>query len=80
HVAIRGWSTYFKTVDGYPSTKSGVIAKILQEGGFVPSRVAVIGDGISDEEAARVNGCTFFAIGSPADLAAVGQALGASDV
>ena len=80
HVAARGWTSHFKSVDGHPSTKTGTVAKILSEGGFAPRRIAVIGDGVSDEEAARANGCRFLAIRSPKDLAAAGQILGAAHV
>jgi len=80
HVAARGWTAHFKSVDGHPSSKIETVAKILEKGGFAPSRVAVIGDGVSDEEAARVNGCRFLAIRCSADLAAAGQILVAAHV
>ena len=80
HVAARGWAAHFKSVDGYPVTKPGKVAKILRDGGFSPGRVAVIGDGVSDEDAARANGCRFLAIRSAADLAAAGKILGAAYV
>ncbi|MBC8037416.1 MAG: HAD family hydrolase [Rhizobiales bacterium] len=80
HVAARGWTGHFKTVDGHPATKIGKVATVLSEGGFEPRRVAVIGDGVSDEEAASANGCRFLAIRSPADLAAVGRILGVANV
>ena len=80
HVAVRGWKNHFRSVDGHPSTKAGTVAKILSENRFAPSRVAVVGDGISDEEAASANGCRFLAIRSPTDLALAAQTLGMDDV
>lgn len=79
-IAARGWSAHFKSVDGHPTSKTETVAKILKDGGFAPNRIAVIGDGISDEEAARANGCRFLAIKGPADLAAAGRILGAVNV
>jgi len=80
HVAARGWTNHFRSVDGHPSTKAGTVAKILIENRFTPSRVAVVGDGISDEEAASANGCRFLAIRSPADLVLAAQTLGMANV
>ncbi len=79
-VAARGWTAHFKSVRGHPFTKIQTVAKILSDGGVEPHRVAVVGDSVSDEEAARANGCQFLAIRSPADLAAAGRILGGSHV
>ncbi len=80
HVAARGWSGHFCTVEGHPTVKVAKVASVLRNGGFAATRVAVIGDGVSDEEAARANGCRFIAIRQPADLAEAGRILGVSDV
>jgi phosphoglycolate phosphatase-like HAD superfamily hydrolase len=80
HVEARGWTSYFATVSGYPAEKAAKVAAVLRGGRFRPERVAVVGDGISDEEAARANGCTFVAVGTPADLAAAARILGVSNV
>jgi beta-phosphoglucomutase-like phosphatase (HAD superfamily) len=80
HVAARGWADHFASVNGYPVCKVEKVAAILSDTGFAPRRVAVIGDGISDEEAARANECRFFCIQSSTDLAAVGRMLGATSV
>jgi hypothetical protein len=37
--------------------------------------LVVIGDGISDEEAARTNGCVFIKIAAPADLVTAARQL-----
>jgi phosphoglycolate phosphatase-like HAD superfamily hydrolase len=75
HVAVRGWNPYLKGIDGYPTTKRDRIAAVIAARRLDPSRVAMVGDGISDEEAAAANGCTFFAIRAPEDLMRVGQSL-----
>ncbi|MBI3672213.1 MAG: HAD family hydrolase [Rhizobiales bacterium] len=80
HVAARGWSGHFRSVDGYPTAKSAKIAAVLASDAAAGSRLAVIGDGPSDEEAARANGCTFFAIRRPTDLMTAARALGARHV
>jgi phosphoglycolate phosphatase len=80
HADARGWTRHFKSVDGHPTTKVSKVASILDHKGFAPDRVAMVGDGVSDEEAASANGCVFLAIRSPADLAAIGRILGACDV
>ena len=69
HVAARGWSQNFRGVDGYPTTKRDRIAAVIAALGCPASRVAMVGDGISDAEAAEVNGCAFLAIRAPEDLA-----------
>jgi phosphoglycolate phosphatase len=73
HVAARGWNPFFRTVDGYPTSKSSRVAEILKSHGLAPGRLAVVGDGVSDEAAAKDNGCVFLAIRAPGDLAAAGR-------
>jgi phosphoglycolate phosphatase-like HAD superfamily hydrolase len=73
HASARGWSRYFRSVDGYPTSKTVRVAEILASGGFAPQRLAVVGDGISDEAAARDNGCIFLAIRAPGDLGQAGR-------
>lgn len=75
HVEARGWSAFFASVEGYPSAKPARVAALIAEAGLSPSRVAVVGDGVSDAEAAAANGCAFFAIRAPQDLARAGKAL-----
>lgn len=80
HVAARGWAAHFLSVDGYPTTKQSKIGEIVSARHLDPGRVAMVGDGISDEEAAAANRCAFFAIRAPGDLARVGRLLEGSDV
>ena len=75
HVASRGWTPYLKGVDGYPTTKRDRIAAVIAARRLDPLRVAMVGDGISDEEAAAANGCAFFAIRAAEDLMRVAQSL-----
>lgn len=70
---LRGWSRYFDGIFGYPSRKANVVRDILISETIRPHRLAVIGDGISDEEAARANGCVFIRIKTPSDLAHVAR-------
>jgi phosphoglycolate phosphatase-like HAD superfamily hydrolase len=75
HVVARGWSAYFTSVDGYPTTKQAKIADIMAAGRLPPHRVAMVGDGISDEEAAAANGCAFFPIRARDDLVRIAAIL-----
>jgi phosphoglycolate phosphatase-like HAD superfamily hydrolase len=72
---LRGWSSYFDEVFGYPARKVDVVGKILRTARIRPDRLAVIGDGISDEEAARANDCVFIRIVEPSDLASAAREL-----
>jgi phosphoglycolate phosphatase-like HAD superfamily hydrolase len=77
---LRGWSRYFNDIFGYPARKADVVRELLQTNGIKPHRLVVIGDGISDEEAARFNDCVFIKISVPADLANVARRLELSHV
>lgn len=80
HVEARGWEPYFVTIEGHPAVKAVEVKRVIDAGGFKPQRVAVVGDGISDEQAARANGCRFVAIKTPENLAGAGRILGAPNV
>ncbi len=80
HVAARGWQAHFSSVDGHPTEKISKVAQVIAAGGYLSERVAVIGDGVSDAEAARANGCRFIAIEHSGDLAKAGRILGVPDV
>jgi beta-phosphoglucomutase-like phosphatase (HAD superfamily) len=73
HTEARGWSRFFRSVDGYPTSKTLRVAEILTAGGYSPQRLAVVGDGISDEAAATENGCVLLAIKEPGDLVRAGR-------
>lgn len=75
HVAARGWGDYFRSVEGHPTTKRDKLAALIAQGGLDPQRVAMVGDGVSDAEAAAANGCVFFAITADDDLARIGLTL-----
>lgn len=55
----RGLGRYLSGVWGYPHRKPEVLARLLRESGSDPTKVLVIGDGISDAEAARLNGTRY---------------------
>lgn len=75
HVAARGWTPYFMSVEGYPTVKRERIAAVITARKLDPARVAMVGDGISDEEAAAANACAFYRIAAPEDLMRAGQSL-----
>lgn len=64
----RGWSAQVTACFGHPHDKSESIAAILAGDGLQPFELAVVGDGISDQEAAAANNCPFFHIAAADDL------------
>jgi phosphoglycolate phosphatase-like HAD superfamily hydrolase len=72
----RGWSRHLDGIHGYPARKGDVVASLMQEGGHPAAATLVVGDGISDAEAARVNGAVFHRIAPPADLSPVARLMG----
>ena len=69
--AALGISPGDATSRARPADKAALVAALKSRGDVV----AMVGDGISDEEAAAANGCTFFVIRAPEDLMRVGQSL-----
>ena len=59
-----------------PTRKADVVRDILRSERIKPDRLAVVGDGISDEEAARANGCVFIKIADAVRSCAGGAAVG----
>ena len=57
----RGIDRFFTGVHGSPPAKPRLLAEIIETGGFDAERVLMIGDGVSDLEAARHAGCLFLA-------------------
>jgi len=53
----RGWDVWLSDIRGYPARKPDTLAEWI--GRFGADRVTVIGDGISDAEAAMLNGARF---------------------
>lgn len=55
----RGWLKLIDGVHGYPSRKSDTLRAVVAQTGGDAARVLTVGDGPSDEEAARAIGCPF---------------------
>ena len=72
----RGWQGLVEEAYGYPAAKPEIIARVLRRLGKAPGSAAVVGDGVSDADAALLNGCPFFGISGPQDLESVADELG----
>ncbi len=70
-LAARGWTSLVREAFGFPQRKPEVVARLLQRHAIGSSQLLVIGDGISDREAAERNGCAFHAITGPQSLLSV---------
>lgn len=55
----RGWLDQITGAFGHPNEKPKTVAALMARHGAGPDATAVIGDGVSDEAAARENGCHF---------------------
>lgn len=58
-VERRGWGSIVRQAWGFPNRKPEVLAMLLARHACPPDRALVVGDGVSDEAAARANGCEF---------------------
>jgi phosphoglycolate phosphatase-like HAD superfamily hydrolase len=67
----RGWTEFIREGFGYPQTKHEVVAHLVGRHGIAPHRLLVVGDGVSDHEAAARNGAAFHHIRSNADLVTI---------
>ena len=88
-VRRRGLERYFDAVHGSPPAKREWISRLLLAGRWQPERVVMVGDGLSDFEAARDSGVHFvgrvtprhnpFSPGTPvvADLTSLVEAISA---
>jgi phosphoglycolate phosphatase-like HAD superfamily hydrolase len=74
-VQARGWDALVSDVFGYPRDKTVTVAELLSLHGIAAGRLAVIGDGASDQRSAAANDCVFFPVRRPEDLAAIGHRL-----
>lgn len=60
-VRERGLEQFFVAVHGSPPAKGALLVEIIEAGGFEAEKVLMIGDGVSDLEAANHAGCCFLA-------------------
>ncbi len=67
----RGWIPYIAAWFGHPRDKSATLAALIARHGGDPTRIAVVGDGSSDERAAAAHGCPFFRAGGPVSLSSI---------
>jgi phosphoglycolate phosphatase-like HAD superfamily hydrolase len=58
-VSRRGLADYFTAVHGSPPGKPQIITRLLAERGWHADRVVMVGDGMSDYEAACATGIRF---------------------
>lgn len=58
-VQRRGMAQYFKAVYGAPEKKHAHAARILENEGYKPDRVLMVGDAMADYEAAKATGINF---------------------
>jgi phosphoglycolate phosphatase-like HAD superfamily hydrolase len=80
-VRRRGWLPLVDAVYGYPRRKVDTVRQIVADDcGGRGDLVLVVGDGMSDEAAARENGCVFVAVDARMGLTPVLNLLEASDV
>jgi phosphoglycolate phosphatase len=67
-IRYRGWTAYFAGIFGYPRKKSETLRRILETENVEGKAVLVVGDGQSDRESARKNGCLFLHIDATFDF------------
>ncbi len=63
-VKIRGLGKYFKDTLGSPPGKSEVLAGIIAKEGVDPKKTLMVGDSVTDLNAAKAAGCAFFGRGA----------------
>lgn len=64
----RGWLALIDGVHGFPSRKSDTLRAVVAQSGGNAARVLTVGDGPSDEQAAREIGCPFVRVTSEQGL------------
>ncbi|GEM_PF-1518187 len=79
-VERRGWLPLLDGVYGYPRRKHDTVREIVHKCDNRADRVLVVGDGVSDESAARTNGCAFVAVNKSSGLAPAFAILGRGSV
>lgn len=71
----RGWRPYFAGWFGHPRSKKHTLTTLVAKHGGDPKRLAVVGDGESDELAAASVGCHFYRVCGPKALAGIAALL-----
>ena len=61
----RGLTGYFRILLGFPTTKEGGIERFLADGPYAPDRVVMIGDAMTDHDAAEAVGVGFVGVAPP---------------
>lgn len=64
-VARRGWAPLFTEVRGSPTHKTEVVRDIVAANGLSPAETVMVGDALTDLEAARANGLPFIGVVLP---------------
>lgn len=72
----RGWLGMIDGIHGWPARKTETLRQVVAQRGGDPARVLTVGDGPSDEEAARAVGCPFVLVTLQDGLAPAIRALG----
>lgn len=59
----RGLSGFFFAAHGTPPAKADLVRQCVREAGVAPQRALMVGDSVTDCEAARAAGCAFYGRG-----------------
>jgi phosphoglycolate phosphatase-like HAD superfamily hydrolase len=70
-VSARGWNRLVREAFGFPHAKADVVATLLGRHRTKAHRLIVVGDGVSDADAAAAHGCAFHRIRTATDLATI---------
>ena len=73
----RGWLAHLHAYFGFPHHKRDVFIGLIERLAILPQRLVVVGDGISDREAALAAGCSFIPVRAPEELLGVATLVGA---
>lgn len=58
----RGWASLFADVRGAPTHKTDLLGEILERHGLDPATTVMVGDALTDLEAAQANGMPFIGV------------------